>query len=105
MLELGEELESALQLPVAASLSYEDIYLLVLRHIRFLLDKDFHQLILLLYRLDVSEEKLRSLLAEQTHVDAGQLITGLIMERIALKIKTRKSFTATAADPDDPERW
>lgn len=102
---MSNELERELQLPVPKSLSHEDLYLLVLRHITFLLDHDFHQLILLLYRLDVSEEKLKVLLAEQPYVDAAQLITALILERLSLKIKTRQQYPVPAPDPSDPEKW
>ena len=50
---------------------------------------DFQKLILILYRLDVSEEKLKRLLKENVSGDAGLIITDLIIERQIQKLKSR----------------
>jgi hypothetical protein len=45
--------------------------------------QDFKKLLLVLYRLDVSEKKLSQLLAENKGIDAANIIATLIIERIA----------------------
>ena len=65
---------------------------------------NFEGLVQILYRLDVSEQKLKEMLAANQQEDAGKLITAVILERLAQREKTRKSFTS---NPDIPEadRW
>jgi len=65
---------------------------------------NFEGLIQILYRLDVSEQKLKAVLAANQQEDAGKLITAVILERLAQREKTRNSFTS---NPDIPEadRW
>lgn len=102
---LRTALEKELQLPVPEILPKEDVFRLVASRIDYLLHNDFHRLISLLYRLDVSETKLRTLLAEQPGTDAAELITGLLLERLMLSIKTRQAYGSRQADPSDPEQW
>jgi Tfp pilus assembly protein PilF len=47
----------------------------------------------LLYRIDVSEAKLKKVLHENPNEDAAHLIADLIMERIAIAKKARASFS------------
>lgn len=69
-----------------------------------LINRDFGGLIRLLYRLDISETKLRSILADLPQEDAGVLIASLILEREAQKQKTREQFKQSGEIPED-ERW
>jgi len=72
--------------------------------INFLLLHDFSRLVETLYRVDVSEEKLKHLLQEQPQTDAAVIIADLLMERQFEKIKTKASFPS----PDDiaeDEKW
>jgi hypothetical protein len=62
-------------------------------------------LIAVLYRLDVSEEKLKTLLKESHDVDAGIIITDLIIERQVQKIKSRQQFRSPDIDIDENEIW
>ena len=48
---------------------------------------NFESLVQLLYRIDVSEMKLKSILKEQPNEDAGKIIALLIIERQIKKIK------------------
>jgi hypothetical protein len=70
-----------------------------------LVQNDFQKLISILYRLDVSEEKLKHLLKENTQSDAGLIITELIIERQLQKIKSRKQFRRRDNNIDENERW
>jgi hypothetical protein len=53
---------------------------------------DFNRLISLLYRIDVSETKLKQLLRENAGTDAGLLIARLILQRQWQKIETRRKY-------------
>ncbi|MES2374595.1 MAG: hypothetical protein V4557_18610 [Bacteroidota bacterium] len=69
-----------------------------------LIDKDFARLVQLLYRLDVSEDKLKSVLLEHPTGDAGNMIAALIMERIAQREKAKELFKQEGDVPED-EKW
>ena len=53
---------------------------------------DFNGLISLLYRIDVSETKLKQLLRENAGADSGLLIARLILQRQWQKIETRRKY-------------
>lgn len=69
-----------------------------------MIQTDFSRLVQLLYRMDVSEARLRQLLAAEPDRDAGVLIAGLMVERELQKIRTRRQFKAPNDIPDD-EKW
>ena len=47
-------------------------------------------LVQILYRIDVSEKKIKTLLKENQGSDAGKIIASLIIERQMQKIKSRQ---------------
>lgn len=69
-----------------------------------LITDDFAGLINLLYRLDISESKLKLLLTDNPGEDAGKLIATLIIERQQQKIKTREQFRREENIPDE-DKW
>lgn len=69
-----------------------------------LIANDFSRLISLLYRLDISEKKLRQSLATSATISAGDIIAEMIIERQKEKIKTRRLF-ARKNDACDEEKW
>lgn len=70
-----------------------------------LLVNNFDRLVSVLYRLDVSEKKLKGLLQQHPDTDAAEIIANLIVERQQQKIKTREQFKPTGNDIDEEERW
>lgn len=70
-----------------------------------LIDKDFERLVLLLYRIDVPEAKLKTLLQQYPASDASVIIGNLIVERLEQKEKARKEHSQRANDISDEERW
>jgi len=74
-------------------------------HINQLINNDFSKLILILYRLDISEKKLKQLLAESPGANAGNLITALIIERQLEKIQSRQKFRQPDDSIPEDERW
>ncbi|MEN8251645.1 MAG: hypothetical protein ABFS32_22175 [Bacteroidota bacterium] len=60
------------------------------RVIQHLLDKDFERLINGLYRIDVSEEKVKQAFASQDNI--AETIAKLIIERELQKVATREKY-------------
>jgi hypothetical protein len=73
-------------------------------YINQLIKDDFPQLIQLLYRLDVNEEKLKNILKEKPEEDSGKIIVSLMIERQILKLKARLQDHDKPAT-DTEERW
>lgn len=78
---------------------------LIRQRISYLIANDFNRLILLLYRLDVSEKKLYASLEENNEIDAPTIITELIIERQLQKARSRENpFKKDDNFPED-EKW
>jgi hypothetical protein len=73
--------------------------------INHLLINDFDKLISILYRVDVSEKKLKQLLKDNPGEDAGKLIATLLIERQKEKIKSRQQFRQQDENIDESEKW
>jgi len=70
-----------------------------------LIKNDFSKLVQLLYRIDVSEAKLKNILQTHPNEDAGKLIAQVVLERLAATKKARESFsTFSPKMEDDAER-
>ena len=70
-----------------------------------LIQTDFNRLISSLYRLDVSEAKLKYLLQQNPAEDAAHIITDLIIERQLQKIKSRRAFSRRDDNISEEDRW
>ncbi len=70
-----------------------------------LITKDFHSLIQLLYRIDVSEKKIRTFLDQNTERDSATILANLIIERQLEKAESRKRFSNKNNPTDDEEKW
>jgi hypothetical protein len=70
-----------------------------------LLNTDFQKLVSILYRMDVSEAKLKLLLKDNPGSDAGIIIADLMIERQAQKIKSRQQFRQRDNNIDENEKW
>ena len=69
-----------------------------------LIQHDLSELIRVLYRVDISENKLKFLLREKVGEDAAFIIADLIIERQLQKIKTRQQFKQPPPDNEE-DRW
>jgi hypothetical protein len=70
-----------------------------------LIKTDFSKLVQLLYRIDVSEAKLKNILQAHPNEDAGKLIAEVVLERLAATKKARESFgNVLPKIEDDAER-
>ena len=70
-----------------------------------LINQDFSRLIAILYRIDISEPKLKILLAENKGSDAGRIIAWMILERQKEKQITRKKYSTKKDNIPDEEKW
>lgn len=73
-------------------------------HINDLLLNDFNGLVQILYRVDVSEQKLKNLLKDNPQTDAAVIIADLLIERQDQKIKTKQSFRSNDNIASE-EKW
>ncbi|TAN20999.1 MAG: hypothetical protein EPN37_00915 [Chitinophagaceae bacterium] len=102
---LEEETDLRFSLPLNGVIAYRQIAEKLAAHIRFLLDKDFNQVIYILYRVDVPEQKVTEMLHNHPEQDAGSMIAGLILERTLQKIHTRQQFNNSHGNIPDDEKW
>jgi hypothetical protein len=103
--ELIQLLNNELPVEIATERSYEEIYTQLSAYINNLIKTDFDKLIAYLYRIDVNEQKLKSLLQQNPDEDAGNIIATLIIERQEQKIKTRQQFSQRKSNFDEEEKW
>jgi hypothetical protein len=83
----------------------DDLLILQLAdYINQLILTNFERLVQLLYRIDVSEAKLKYLLKENPAEDAGRIIALLIIERQIQKIKFKKEMSENERDDGGEER-
>lgn len=103
--ELIRLLNNELPVEIAGQKSYEEIHAQLSAYINALIKNDFDKLITYLYRIDVNEQKLKSLLQQNQDEDAGNIIATLIIERQQQKIKTREQFSQRDNNFDEEEKW
>lgn len=82
----------------------QDLLLELAAQINHLIHTDFSRLVTILYRIDISENTLRTSLQQQSDTDAGLLIARLILERQLQKQQLRAQFRRQEDIPDD-EKW
>ena len=70
-----------------------------------LINTDFQKLVSILYRMDVSETKLKQLLNENAGTNAALIITDLLIERQEQKIISRQQFRKKDENISDDEKW
>jgi hypothetical protein len=75
----------------AHEINADKAFSLLYNLVEHLLSHDFNRLINSLYRIDVSEEKLKAALA--TSADPAQTISEMIWKRELQKVETRKKYT------------
>ena len=94
---LIETLNKDLDAGLAENISDEGLYQQLFLFIENLINNNFFQLVFLLYKVDVSEQKLTGILRECKGANAAKVITDLVIEREMQKIESRKAFKS---DPD-----
>ena len=77
---------------------------LLAKKINTLVIEDFPGLINILYRMDISEMKLKDLLEKNPGEDEGMIIAKMMMEREEQKIRARRE-NKTGENISDEESW
>lgn len=103
--ELLRNLNNDLPVGLPEDLTYEEARARLAEYINQLIKNDFEKLIAILYRIDVSEQKLKILLKQYPGEDAGNIISSLIIERQQQKIKTRQRSNQQGNNSNEEERW
>ena len=104
MNELLESVARTLEITVKTT-GAEELRNNIIQQIRELIVTDMQKLIAILYRLDIDEKKLVTLLQEAGDADSAVLITDLILEREARKIKSRRDYGQRDNDISEVEKW
>ncbi len=102
--ELIQTLNNNMGIELPVQLPQHELHLRLALHINLLIQTNFERLLTLLYRIDVSESKLKQLLKENPGEDAGGIIATLIIERQRQKLALRDQ-TPPGTDIPEMEKW
>ncbi|MBS1509675.1 MAG: hypothetical protein JST86_02445 [Bacteroidetes bacterium] len=103
--DIINDINYTLSLSLPQHINEEAVRNLLAGHINELVKNNFEQLVTILYRVDINEDRLKSLLKNNPGEDAGKIIAGLILERLLQKAAYRKQFSAKPSDEDNEEKW
>jgi hypothetical protein len=103
--ELIKLLNNELPVKIAEQRSFAEIHTQLSHYFNMLIKDNFEKLVSYLYRIDVNEQKLKSLLQQNPGEDAGDIIATLVIERQQQKIKNREQFSQRDSDYDTEEKW
>ncbi len=92
---LVQELNRQYDLHLTEQLPPDELETFLSEKLNALIRSDFNMLITILYRVDVSENKLKKLLRDSPGEDAGRIMARLIIERQLEKIKARRASNST----------
>jgi hypothetical protein len=101
---IRDYLEKEFAIVAKPNCSWQDLETLLSFRINELIDRDFGKLVGILYRIDVSESKLRNVLEANAGEQASDLIARLILQRQLEKMKTRVEHKAKSKDSGE-EEW
>ncbi|MEQ8927693.1 MAG: hypothetical protein RLO81_17885 [Fulvivirga sp.] len=72
----------------------EDLRAALLQIVNYLLNNDFERFILAMYRIDISETKVKTVLATAAPENIASELTDLIIQRELQKVETRKKYSS-----------
>ena len=102
---LVREINKNMSIALSDEISLDELQKQLGVYVNELIQSNFQKLIMLLYRIDVSEQKLKQLLQTPPQENAGDIIAALIIERQLQKIKSRQQFRQQKDDFDEEEKW
>ncbi|NOT52526.1 MAG: hypothetical protein HOP10_14750 [Chitinophagaceae bacterium] len=97
-------IKQSFNIELPGNISMEELKEKLLVHINYLIQSDFEKLVFLLYRVDVNEKTLRTLLAQKKGEDVAPYIADLVIERQLQKMQSRKKSSKDDSIPDE-DRW
>lgn len=72
--------------------AYDELFAQLREHLVWLLDRDYHRLVLLLYQIDLSEKQIINVENKYPDVAKSELLAELIILRELKKVLTRNYF-------------
>ena len=103
--ELIRTINDDLSIELPEEIGLKEVRMKLQTVVNHLIQNDFPQLVSLLYRLDINEEKLKFFLQEKVSEEAGMIIADLIIERQLQKIKSRHEFRHKGGNISEDESW
>lgn len=104
--ETGTWLHENAGIRVPDSVSINELRQRLAERLEVLVERDFQQFVLLLYQVDVSEKKVKEILATDSSPEVFLSIAQLIIDRQMEKIKSRERFRQPPESlTDDEEKW
>lgn len=104
--ETGTWLQENAGIRVPDSVSINELRQRLAERLEVLVERDFQQFVLLLYQVDVSEKKVKEILATESSPDVFTSIAQLIIDRQMEKIRSREMFRQPPGSlTDDEEKW
>jgi hypothetical protein len=103
--ELIETINKDLAIELPASIDINELKEKLKEYCNHLIKTNFEKMVGILYRIDVSEVKLKQVLNQNPSEDAGEIIAQLIIERQLQKIQTRKNFKQENNNNSEEEKW
>ncbi|MEP7165247.1 MAG: hypothetical protein ABI741_11160 [Ferruginibacter sp.] len=107
-METGIEkyISETFDISIPAKTTHEQLEIFLAERINHLIVNDFSLLVHILYRIDVSEKKLKTLLKENSDSNTGRIIACLVIERQLQKIRSRQESGRDDKDIiDENESW
>jgi len=104
-IELVQEINTTLAIELPEKISFETLHSELANHINQLIKNNFERLVALLYKIDVSEDKLKLNLLDNPTKDAGDVIATLIIHRLQQKADFKKQFNKKPSAADNEEKW
>ncbi|UAY52054.1 hypothetical protein [Ferruginibacter albus] len=102
--DLIKTINTYAEINVSENTSFEALKQILTEHVNYLIQHNFEKLVTLLYRIDVSEARLKQLLQQNSNANAGNIIADLIIERQIQKIESRKNFKQND-NISEEEKW
>ncbi len=101
--ELSNQLTKLELLPIGDTSTLEKLLAALTIKVEELINHQFQYLVQLLYRIDVSEDKLKALLNAE-HSSSASIIAKAIIDRLMEKIEVRNTFKSDIIIPEE-DRW
>lgn len=102
--QLITELNNVFTLELSPSIGEAELETVLAQKANHLIQHDFNLLVFILYRIDVSEQKLKQILKENPEADAGLIIARMMIQRQKEKLRAREEFKTKAEDSGE-EKW
>jgi hypothetical protein len=103
--DIRQWLQGSISTPVPVTRTAAELLAWLSTYCNGLLVSDFPALVQLLYRVDVSEAKLKYLLKHADGEDAGRIMAQLLLERVEQVVAARKKYRMPDRDIPDEDKW